>query len=479
MHNVLETPSGSITVAGDGGTLPYSFSADSGRTFTNSPSLNTLSRGSYTIIIQDANSCQAEVNATINEPPELLGDIIKTDITCFGDSNGITEALVFGGTPPYAFDWSTGATQPVLMNLGPGNYVVAVTDGNDCQISLSTEIFEPPLFEFDTSFTEDVLCFDGSDGSATISAVGGTEPYIYQWSNGGADSSIIDIPAGDYIIVVTDSNNCSISDTLTINQPEEIIIEVIDQENSYCELPNGFIIVEATGGVPGYSYLWHTEPPQTGNMATDLLGDPLGGPYLVTVTDSNECQADLVVELGSEPLPIADFTTDFAPLDSFIIPKEKGVSFINLSQYATSYSWDFGDGGGSILENPVHIYEREGYYEVTLVAFDANLTCPDTARLGFTLLPPGAIYVPNAFTPNADGINDGFRPVGIGVIYVKMDIFDRWGKHLTTLNSMDEEWDGTNKNNNPVQEGVYVWVINATLNDGTDYHRAGTVTLIR
>ena len=178
-------------------------------------------------------------------------------------------------------------------------------------------------------------------------------------------------------------------------------------------------------------------------MATDLYGEPLGGPYTVTVTDSNGCQTSFTASIASQPLPIADFTTDFAPLDSIIIPGQMGVNFINLSQNAFSYFWDFGDNSSSTQENPNHVYNEEGYYEVILFAFDENRECPDTAKLGFTLLPPGAIYVPNAFTPNDDGINDGFHPVGIGVIFVKMDIFDRWGKHLTTLNSMAEKWNGT------------------------------------
>ena len=251
------------------------------------------------------------------------------------------------------------------------------------------------------------------------------------------------------------------------------------QEDSFCDLPNGSITVLAEGGTPDYEYVWLTSPPVSGNMLLDVEGSPQGGPYVVRVTDLNGCVDSLSVEIDAIPTPVADFTTDFAPRDSIIIPATMGVTFINLSQDADTYLWLFGDGGTSDEVNPVHVYTEPGTYEVTLVAYDINTACPDTARLSFTLLPPGAIYVPNAFSPNFDGINDNFFPKGVGVVRMKMDIFDRWGKHLKTLNDLGDRWDGTNRNGNPVQEGVYVWYIEATLNDGLVFRRAGTVTLFR
>lgn len=475
----FDVPSGSIEIAATGGTPPYTYSRNAGQTYVVSPLFTELGVGNYTLIARDNNGCLAEVTADLNQPPDLAGDVMKMDITCFGDSNGIAEALVQGGTLGYSFEWSTGATGPRVQNLGPGNYIVAVTDANGCQISLSTEIFEPPLLEFDTAMIEDVTCFDGSDGRLEVSVTGGLPPYNFDWSNGGTDSIQMNIPAGDYTLMVSDSNNCTIDTLLVVAQPEPIVINLVDAEDSFCDLPNGSITVIAEGGTPEYQYTWLTSPPIQGNMLVDVYGSPTAGPYTMLVVDDNGCRDSATFEIDALPVPIADFTTDFAPLDSIIIPGNMGVNFINLSQNASSYLWDFGDGGGSTEENPNHVYESEGTYTVTLIAYDDNLACPDTASLTFTLLPPGAIYVPNAFSPNDDGINDNFFPKGVGVIRMKMDIFDRWGKHLTTLNSLGDRWPGTNANGNPVQEGVYVWYIEATLNDGTVFRRAGTVTLFR
>jgi len=475
----FDVPSGSIEVSGAGGTFPYLYSIDAGQTVFNTALFTELGKGNYTVLIQDANGCLDEITADLEQPVDLVGDVMKTDISCFGDSNGVAEALVMGGTLGYTFLWSTGATGPRVQNLGPGNYIVAVTDNNGCQISLSTEIFEPPLLEFDTAMVEDVTCFDGMDGRVEVSVTGGLPPYAFDWSNGGTDSVQINIPAMDYTLTVSDSNNCTLDTLLSVVQPEPIEITLVDSEDSFCDLPNGSITVLAEGGTPEYQYTWLTQPLVQGNMLIDVMGSPQGGPYTILVIDDNGCRDSATFEIEAIPSPIADFTTDFAPLDSIIIPYTLGVNFINLSQNANSYLWDFGDGGGSTEENPNHIYQTDGFYEVELIAYDSRLACPDTARRTFTLLPPGAIYVPNAFSPNDDGINDNFFPKGIGVVRMKMDIFDRWGKLLTTLTSLGDRWPGTNQNGNPVQEGVYVWYIEAEINDGTIFRRAGTVTLFR
>ncbi|MDX2249861.1 MAG: gliding motility-associated C-terminal domain-containing protein [Bacteroidia bacterium] len=474
----FETPSGSITLAGTGGTQPYLFSVDTARTFVVGPSLNNLPAGPYALIIRDANGCTAETTAEINEPPKLLGEIEVTELRCAGDSNAIATAMITGGVPPYRYDWTTGATTQTITNLPAGNYVVLVSDANDCQISVSTEVLGPPTFVFDSVSWTDITCFGGNDGSAFVEAIGGLPPYIYTWSNGGDNQAVFDLSAGDYTVTVTDTNNCIITDTVTIAQPDPIVIEIVDLEDAFCNLDNGAATVQASGGIPEYRYTWQTTPPQEGPTATNLFGVPFGGPYTVTVTDSNNCVQTLEVAVGSQDPPIADFEHDLGINDTIIF-SEKGVRFTNLSQGAVAYHWEFGDGGESDEENPTHIYRREGVYTVMLIAYDINFGCPDTATRTFYLIPPGAIYVPNAFTPNGDGHNDNFFPVGIGVVRMNMDIYDRWGHHLVTLYNMSEYWNGRNRNGNAVQEGVYVWVIDATINDGRRVQRAGTVTLIR
>lgn len=468
---------GQVLLSAFGGTAPYEFSTDLD-TFTTLTTLSGLSSGVFPVFVRDANGCLAETEAIITEPEPLIGLIEPEDISCFGANDGMATTLLEGGTPNYSYIWSTGDTSANVSNLPPGEHVVNIRDANGCEIALSTEIIEPPRLFFDSTMTEDVTCFGGSDGLAFATATGGRPPLLYNWSNGVQDSVLREISAGEYIISVEDTNGCVIMDTLIVEEPPQIMIDIIDQRNPFCGLANGSLTVQASGGTPSYTYLWDTNPVQNGPTADNLLGGPTAPAYTVLVTDSLGCSNSLTLQLPLDGEPEAAFTTDFFPADSFLIDND-GVQFINQSTGASSYFWDFGDGGLSDEENPVHVYPEAGTYTVTLIAYDPRFLCPDTADLTFTLIPPGAIYVPNAFSPNNDGHNDFFLAKGVGVRTVVIDLYDRWGVHLKRLEGLEVGWNGTNKNGNPVQEGVYVYVVHAVLNDGREFDKVGTVTLFR
>ncbi|MCB0853923.1 MAG: SprB repeat-containing protein, partial [Bacteroidetes bacterium] len=255
------TPSGSITLAGSGGTQPYQFSIDTAQTFTPNTTISNLAAGSYRIIIRDVNGCTDETLAILNEPTKLIGDIDVTELKCADDSNASATALITGGVAPYGYDWSHGSTQQTATNLAAGNYTVLVTDANNCQISVSTEVISPPAFNIDTTFYTDVTCFGGNDGLAGIGLSGGSPPYTYNWPSGDRDSIAENLMAGEHIVTITDTNGCVIMDTFLLVQPPEITIEVIDTEDAFCNLDNGSVTVLASGGVGEFTYSWGTTPP--------------------------------------------------------------------------------------------------------------------------------------------------------------------------------------------------------------------------
>ncbi|MEL6132573.1 MAG: gliding motility-associated C-terminal domain-containing protein, partial [Bacteroidota bacterium] len=471
----FDASSGTVTLAGSGGTAPFTYSSDL-LTFTSNPVRTGLRAGAYTFLIQDSRGCLAEIQTTIDQPDVLTGIIDAEDVTCFGANDGQGTANMAGGTTPYAYLWSNGANTREVNDLPPGNPWVLITDANGCQLSLSTEISEPPALSIDSSQVVDASCFGASDGFLQIYTSGGIPPYSYNWSNGDSDSILLNLPAGEYIGTLIDQNGCEERDTLTVGQPPEIIIEIIDQKDAFCGLANGEVTVEATGGAEAFTYLWSNG--QTGATATELMGGPSVPPYEVFATDTTGCSNSLTVNLDIGGEPTAAFETNYTPLDSIPLIGNN-VQMINLSMDATDYLWAFGDGNFSNEENPVHVYEESGSYTIELIAYDPLFLCPDTAYLTLFLVPPGIIYVPNVFTPNGDNRNDDFFAVGIQVATFQMDIYDRWGHLLKTLYALEEFWDGTNQNNNPVQEGVYVWKMRATLNDGSQVDKVGTVTLVR
>ncbi|MCI4669663.1 MAG: gliding motility-associated C-terminal domain-containing protein [Bacteroidia bacterium] len=467
---------GTITVVPGGGTGPFEYSIDQ-INYGSSPTFNGLRTGNYTLYVRDSQGCEAEVSTTVGEPDPLFGTVDWRDITCQGANDGGGSVFMSGGTQPYRYIWSNGETSSTVNNLPPGNPTVTVTDAQGCQVAFSGDLIDPPLFFIDSTSTLDATCFGICDGFLWSAAAGGTPPYNYIWSNNATDSFQNNVCADEYILTAIDDNGCEVLDTLIVNEPPEIIIEVVDKQDASCGQANGTITVAASGGAGDFTYFWSNN--QEGPTASDLLGGILPPViYQVFVTDSTNCSNSLSIDLGVGASPIADFETEFSPLDSLLFP-EDGVQFINLSQNATDYFWDFGDGSVSNEENPLHIFPGPGLYSIMLIAYDPGFQCPDTIIKDIQFYPPGRIFVPTGFTPNGDNINDNFFAVGAGVITMKLDIFDRWGRHLKTLNSLEEVWDGTNAQGNPVQEGVYVWKLEALLNDQVPVSRVGTVTLLR
>ncbi len=465
---------GSATLQGQGGTSPYTYALP-GEPFTSSNVVDSLPEGTYVILMQDINGCLTDVQVTIEEPFALRGEVESQPVLCFGDSNGIAEVFMNGGTMPYGYEWSNGETGRRATQLPPGNPTVTITDANGCTYAISAEVLEPPEMSFDTTALGDVSCFAGTDGFVLAVAQGGTPPYNYDWSNGSSGTQLAQIGAGAYIITVTDSNGCPIMDTLVVNEPDPIELEVSIQ-NAICGTPSGSIEIMPSGGTGDLQILWENN--ETTRILENLLGGPDVPPYNVLITDENGCSISESIRLEESGEPSADFLHAYQPLDSFLRPL-KGVQFINVSLEGVAYLWDFGDGHLSEELNPLHVYEDPGQYEVTLVVFDPFFSCPDTARQIINLLPPGDIFVPNVFSPNGDGHNDTWAPKGAGVVRSEARVYSRWGELIITLPSLDHVWNGDHpRTGGPAQEGVYVWVVTALLNDGSRVERYGTVTLV-
>jgi gliding motility-associated-like protein len=175
--------------------------------------------------------------------------------------------------------------------------------------------------------------------------------------------------------------------------------------------------------------------------------------------------------------PYAEF--DYFPKELNIF--NKTVSFTNLSEREISWNWNFGGSGVSFVENPTHTFPDSGLYEVKLVAFHEN-GCTDTSSALLDIKPLVSLDMPNAFTPNNDGLNDDFKGFGYldGVTNFKMSIFNRWGDMIFETDDSSQGWNGQ-KNNEGVlsPQGVYVYTIEYNTPRGEKKELKGHVTLIR
>ena len=150
------------------------------------------------------------------------------------------------------------------------------------------------------------------------------------------------------------------------------------------------------------------------------------------------------------------------------------VTFNNTSENASLYFWDFGDGSGSVEENPTHAFTGGDLFTIQLIA--SNGICEDTTERTLTIQ-DFRLFIPNAFTPNGDNLNDLFFPVHSGVSEMEWRVFGRWGE-LVFLGGLNSEWDGT-LNGKDLPEGVYAVVFQFVLPDGERVRKGYSFTLIR
>ena len=230
----------------------------------------------------------------------------------------------------------------------------------------------------------------------------------------------------------------------------------------------------------GSSYLWSFGDQTSSNSINPSHTYTQPGTYDVslTVSSGNGCEDTYTVPqlVNVSPFPVAGFTpsaTELTALDPL-------VSFTNSSTGATSYQWNFGDGSPlEFIADPAHQYEDTGSYNVQLLVTN-SAGCTDTVNVLIRVEESFAIYIPNAFTPNGDGVNDGFIAFGIGVAEYDMFIIDRWGLPIYHSSKLDEPWNGTVHNKDQIcQNDVYEYVIRATDTQGKVHRYVGHVTLVR
>ncbi|MFH1320940.1 MAG: T9SS type A sorting domain-containing protein, partial [Bacteroidota bacterium] len=282
---------GIATVLVSGGTPPYTYLWDDGQPIATAMGLCS---GTYYVNITDSAGCIAVDSATITEPLPLNIVITGTTLsTCF-NPNGEACISVTGGTPPYTYVWDDPAmqTDSCAIMLIAGEYHLTVTDANGCIVIDTIIINDIPGPAIDSISTADITCFGACDGSATLTASGGTAPFTYIWKNFSGDTigvgsdSISGLCEGTYIATVIDSNSCFTSTAFIINEPPLLIYTIISLNDASC---NGFcdgdVTAMASGGTFPYTYFWDDSLAQTTATADSLCS----GSYSVIISDANGC----------------------------------------------------------------------------------------------------------------------------------------------------------------------------------------------
>jgi gliding motility-associated-like protein len=297
-----------VTASGNGGTTPYEYSITGPNgSFQPSGTFSALAAGTYRIDIRDAHGCTAVSNSvTVTNPALLEVTVTKTDVNCFGGNDGTATAAPTGGTVsgPYQYEWNSQPVQTtqVATGLPQGTFNVTVTDDNGCTVTASVAINQPATAVTATVSGTNVSCYGGNDGTASVTAEGGTvaNDYIYVWSNAQTTANISGLVAGQYSVTVFDDNGCEVSSVITITQPDLLLVTIELDSNAYCNNNgHGQLTASVNGGTQPYSYLWSDNQNQTTPTATNLSS----GSYTVTVTDANGCTAQRTRQVFERPGP--------------------------------------------------------------------------------------------------------------------------------------------------------------------------------
>jgi large repetitive protein len=297
---------GVATAIATGGTTPYTFTWDIGtpqaivwQTATN------LSPGQHTLNVTDANGCT--INKTLLMPQIAalrLKTFVDANVSCFGSTDGSATVSVINGVSPYTYIWDIPQipSGPTAINLGGGTHTVTVTDAVGCVVTSNVSILSPmQLFVSATGVTAG--CNGTIFGSAQAIANGGTQGYVFQWSNGPSGSSINALTPDTYTVTATDANGCVSTATVIIGDSSPASIDLVDIINPTCfGDTNGSITLTVSDGVPPLSYYWSNNTSGTGLAAIGA------GRYTVTITDAIGCKSTTNIAV-IQPLAITATTT--------------------------------------------------------------------------------------------------------------------------------------------------------------------------
>ncbi len=270
---------GAASVVASGGSGNYTFLWSNG---ANTASVSGLKAGTYHVTISDDHNNRVSKTVVIAQPSAIDIQLTTQIGACGQNIPGAITANVSGGTAPYSYRWNNGSGNSVLSGLNPGIYSLTVTDANGCSQSASVNLQASSSISLGFS-VNNVSCFGGNDGSATVVVSGGALPYRYAWSTGSPNASIVGLGAAIYSVTVTDNQGCRATAAVNILQPPAVTLSFSITEAFGTN--NGAINLAVSGGTPSYSYRW------SNGATTEDLTDLGPGTYIVTVTDSKNCKA--------------------------------------------------------------------------------------------------------------------------------------------------------------------------------------------
>ncbi|MFH0894906.1 MAG: gliding motility-associated C-terminal domain-containing protein [Bacteroidota bacterium] len=300
------TSTGYIAVHPSGGSPSYSFLWSNTAT---TDSIFGLPAGPYSVVITDSLGCTVSLNFNLIQPPLLTISMVSSNVLCFGGNTGSASATPSGGTPGYTYNWSNSATTPTTSGLIMGTYTVTITDTLGCTATTIVNITQPAALGL-TLASQDVSCYNLTDGVIVSTSSGGTLPFEYSWSNGDTTSAINNLPPGWYILTLIDSNLCVIKDSVEIlNQPLLPITLTSNATNDQVFLGQPVTFTAEPGTYTTYTFYIDSTQIQSGSSNVFITSALQPGQIVSVSAFDNTCPS----ERDSLALEVIPFPTAFTP----------------------------------------------------------------------------------------------------------------------------------------------------------------------
>ncbi|MFK7970247.1 MAG: gliding motility-associated C-terminal domain-containing protein [Bacteroidia bacterium] len=424
----------------------------------------------YSLTVTDSLGCvdTDDITITIRPAPpiSIAGDveICQNDTATLTASGGVSYVWI-------ADDPTITDPTAVSIRVSPSDTSLYVLEGvgqNGCTASDSLWLIVNPLPEVEAG--PDIFVCRNEPAFLQGS---GAQGYTWTpgiWLDDSLTASPVALPDSNTVFRLTgsDANGCENDDTMRVIV-SQLPDAIASPDDSICLYQSIELRVRGNAN----RYIW-----STGSEEKQITVNPRESTlYWVIPYGRNDCPADTIfINLYVEQnLPRAAFSAEIT--EGFV---QLEVPFINESQFASQYVWQFGDDSTSMSDaiSFTHVYRREGQFTARLIA-DNEIGCPDTLEQGFISVWGEELYLPTAFSPNEDGRNDTYFIPNGGFSRMEARIYNRWGRLIYQSNDPGFQWDGRDGQGRSVAEGVYVIQVEAQTFEGVKIVRTGTITLLR
>lgn len=471
-----------------GGTAPYTYTWNTGatgQTINVSPGVTST----FTVSVTDANNCPIDtgrVNIYVRQP--LDSDVFPADTICPGDVATVS-AIGYGGNGNYNYAWSNSTTgsQTGFAYTSSGYAYVTVTDGCGTPSQLDSvwiQVGGYPQLQLDVEAEPDSVC-QGEPAYLSVMGRNGDGQYTYTWDNGlgqGGSKVVLPLSTTTYTVTVTDNcNTPSNFASVTVKVGDKTEINVIADPAEGCYPLTSYFKIDEFN--PNFNYDFNFGDEWVRYDRKDSISHEFRrigcNDVRVRVSTDLGCETTKVYDCMIDVWPVPTSKFSYTPFYPTIL--DPTVTVEDRSNGASSIVYDLENGFSTLSEDFSYTFSDTGLYQVRQVV-ENDFGCADTSYQFINVDHETTFYIPTAFTPNGDDLNDYFGPTGDGIQFTdfNMQIYNRWGNLVYETNSLLEPWNGKMNNTGEILEnGTYIYYIRYSEHDNLDQFVHGNVNLVR